>query len=441
MANPNLDRKFNFESIQEYYLAKLQGHTKTPKFNLISNSFPNIDALATNIQEKIKKIKIKGTSWEAIQRVPSQSIWELREYIFASSMLFVGMHVKDFSRTVPSDFAISKNTFTVIGSQKLSSDIDVTVQGPYTYILIMLIEDLFETFTKKYKIPMNYMDIEFYGDFRILKKLYINTHNFSEDALFKLLRYAYVSYFRSRHIYSIKDVSSLAIKIGEQYLDLLNNTTPIHKVLQAAQDQWNKTAPGGKLNREIFYKLQQQVEEDSSHLLKTKGKFKDLANEMFFLRADADIHRPESYVLPTTATHIVEIEQVKGDHAPKIDYKWFTENAKISLNKYAYIASAIEQLGYLEYYHPASSHDLCNKKGVKYFGRMIRALQHAKLLNKTFTPLYEIFNAYRRTTGDGPCPSDIHTELEKVKKELQFPLKRSKTLRKNRYSERFSRKR
>ena len=433
MANPNLDRTFTFESIQEYYLSKLHNHTKTPQFKLGFHSFPTIHALATDIQEKLKEVKMKGNTWEIIQTPPNQSVWELREYIFASSMLFIGMHEKEFARSIPSDFIISKNTFTVIGSQKLSSDIDVTIQGPYTYIIIMLIEDLFEIFTNKYKIPMNYMDIEFYGDFRILKKLYINTHNFSENALFKLLQYAYISYFRSRHIHSIKDVSPLAIKIGRRYLHLLDNSMPIHKVLQAALDQWNKTAPDGKLNRETFYKLQQRVEQDSSRLLKIKGKFKDLANEMFFLRADADIHRPESYVLPTTATHIVEIEQVKGDHAPKIDYKWFTENAKISLNKYAYIASAIEQLGYLEYYHPTTAIKkdtiLCNKKGVKYMGRMIRALQHAHLLNDSFTPIYKAYNLYRKDQGNMACPYDIYEQLHSIETKL---IQKSTKTRKNR---------
>jgi hypothetical protein len=60
---------------------------------------------------------------------------------------------------------------------------------------------------------------------------------------------------------------------------------------------------------------------------------------------------------------------------------WFSSNARIGIDSFGYIISAIEQLGYLEHYHPDDIE--CNKKGIKYFGRLIRALVQSGLLPET----------------------------------------------------------
>jgi hypothetical protein len=51
-------------------------------------------------------------------------------------------------------------------------------------------------------------------------------------------------------------------------------------------------------------------------------------------------------------------------------------------------------------------------------GRMIRALQHANILNKTFTPIYEALNSYRKNEGNAQCPYNIHTELNQIEKTM-----------------------
>jgi hypothetical protein len=458
MSNPNLDRIFTYDSILEYYTAKLASKTTNPLFPLLKESFVTLDDFGTHLQSI--KLDIHGDTWEVMQTPINQAIWEFREYIFASSMLFLGTQLANLppsltyfklKRLIPSDIDLSKNTFTIIGSQKLSSDIDVTIQGSYTYIVIMLLEDLFEALTETYHIPIKHMDVEFYGDFRILKKLFINTNNFSNENRFRMLIYAYIGYFRSTHIDTIDQVSDIARLIGTIYLKLLRNKTPIDTILQTALNQWHTTAPGGTLNRETFYKTQTKIDEDMTRVIDglkyhDSSHFKELAIELFFLIADADIHRPESYILGSTAVHVVETEQVKGSLAPKIDFQWFTKNAQISLDKFAYLASSIEQLGYLEHYHPSTIS--CSKKGVKYFGRMIRALQYAKIITNAMTPTYIALNAYRKNEGSTPCPYDIHDKLNELHTTLSnyilpksrlFTVSQRVRQRKNRYSRRLRR--
>ena len=68
MSNPNLDRQFTFESIHEYYLAKLKPRTAHPLFTL-PESFTTLEAFGHHLQECMMDIPINGTNVTAVLSV------------------------------------------------------------------------------------------------------------------------------------------------------------------------------------------------------------------------------------------------------------------------------------------------------------------------------------------------------------------------------------
>ena len=435
MSNPNLDIEFTYSSINVYY------RNKTAKYNplpLTPTEFSSIDEFAKHlilIQNKYDIELPKQFTWAEVANTNS---WLFREYAFASIMILLGrilsgntLWKSPIQRSIPDDLTISDNRFSVIGSQMVTSDIDVSIQGHYSTVIISILEDIFELLTNKYHIPLLSMDIQYYSDFRILTKLFVNVSLFSEKQRYEMLKYAYISYFRSLHIVkSSYKVSPLARRLGFLYLNQLGGERSLKRVLEDAFEEWHNSAPNGALDREKFYDENEKTEFEALMLeqhINDKGVRNaieqtsfvgTLANDIFFSLARGHIHRPESYILPSTAVHIVEIEQVldnKIPHESKIAQRWFTDNAGIGVDYFAYIASAIEQLGYLEYYHQGKEH--CNKKGVKYFGRMVRGLLHAGLLDDTFIPIYNGLNEYRKSE-DELCPYDIQKLFSKVKAKL-----------------------
>jgi hypothetical protein len=428
MSNPNLDIEFIYSSINRYYNAKVAAARPLPK-----KVFETIDELGKHLTAFKGEQAIDFPKHFTWATRASEALWLFREYAFCLLMLHLGNILSDSStwrskihRKIPDDMNIKENRFTVIGSQMISSDIDVTVQGAHTAVIIAILEDMFVILTNKYGIPFLQMDIQFYGDFRILSKLYVNVGLFSDEQRCEMLKYAYISYFRSLEMTRTYTVSPLARRLGYIYLKRLDVSRSLKSILEEAFAEWTHTAPNGQLDRERFYLEQERAEREASLL---RGYNKDtrlLANDIFFSIARGDIHRAESYVLPSTAVHIVEIEQVLGDASQErctIDKKWFADNACIGIDSFAYIASAIEQCGYLEHYHPGKA--VCIKKGVKYFGRMVRGLLHTGLLDSTFSPIYDKLNRFRKSE-EGVCPYNIHALLEKIQKALRPQVRKTR---------------
>jgi len=443
MSNPNLDRFFSYESVNEYFLAKISKFD-FHELTLPTTVFRTLEAFVSHIADVRKKYNIvfpvcshsETFTWEAYinQQTRDSAIrmWVYRDYIFSLCMIHMGKVLGDqrlwsVHRTIPETLDITKNNFTVIGSQKLTSDIDVTIQGPHSAVVISVIEDIFQALTYDSGIPLRCMDVEFYGDFRILNNLFVNVSRFSTVQRQQMLQYAYISYFRSLHITGTDySVSPLARRIGEIYLKRMGSQATLDAILDAAHAEWISTAPDGVLNRERFYAENTHAEIAANLLIKQYGTknavervannvTNSAANDIFFSIARGNIHRAESYILPSTAVHVVEIEQVLGNKVADdevIPKSWFTENAQIGVDEFAYLASAIEQAGYLEHYHPDTT--TCNKKGVKYFGRMVRGMIHAKLLDNSFMPIYNALNEYRRSEDSTVCPYNIHELLTKI---------------------------
>lgn len=472
--NPNTGRRFTFESVNEYYTAKMENF-KSVLTPVLTDPGPiSIDALIAHfkkIADGIDLVLPDGKTWEQIiEGVPDckkESLWKFRDYVFATSMIWVGhtilpsvytsIKIKDNPvRIKPVEVNIINNEFTVIGSQKLTSDIDVTIQGPGSYFIIMVLEDLFSTFTNK-GVRIRRMDLEFYTDFRIAKMAYVNVSKFTDAEKCDMLKYAYISYFRSTHSL---EISALARSLGEHFLAVIGSTTQLDTILSQAVSEWTTTAPDGELDREKFYEIAQEIDEETTHVhrlfiakrwqnaarkvlntaKKERGNARpnsrasfantvtevasnasqhELARKIFFDIARGNIHRPESYLLPSTAVHVVDIEQLgaAGETNTSVS-KYFGTTPVTGVIDFAYIASAIEQLGYLEHYHPIGT--ICSIKGIKYVGRMIRALINAKLLSgdeifleKTYAATYDMLNSLRKS-GVPSCDiniSDLNTDI------------------------------
>jgi len=468
-------RSFDYESIHEYYTEKTRSSDAAGDGGLVppplpTTLFPTLRAFSDHlhvIQSKLnvslKTCKKDSFRWlrffreatfdwasvveETRARSPDKAtrLWQFREYAFSLLLIHLG-HVlgpkahriwaDSVKRVIPDDFDIRKNRFAILGSNAITSDIDVTVQGPHVSVLISVFEDLCYKLSEKHGIPINCMDIQCYGDYHVLNDLYVNVSLFSKDHRIDMLRYAYISYFRSLNVMEHVRVSPLARRIGEVYLERVGGATPLEVVLESAFDEWAVMAPGGVLNRESFYLEMKRAEVDSEALKPylerkksvrfTKGAdVSYLANDVFFTIARADVHSPESYVLPSTAVIIVDVEQALGGvlpHEPSLPSSWFVNRVQIGVDEFAYLASAIEQAGYVEHY--LRKDRPCNRKDVKYFGRLTRSLLHAELLDASYIPIYTALDAHRKADDGAKCPYNVHTLLKRVTSDLGAKPKR-----------------
>jgi len=468
MAEWMVNRSFDYDSVNLYYTHKITAFPTSDLLNLPAETFTTINDLGKHLRNTAATIGLElpacnvsdmYTWGNFISNLPSDkqyNAWKYREYVFGCTMLFVAGYVSDTEkdhlmigssepRILHSDFKISDYSFSIVGSSTLTSDIDITIQGPHAAFLISVIEDLFIILTTDEGIPIRCWDVEFYGDFKLLQSMFVNFSKFRTAHKMLLLSYALVSYYRSTHQVAnspptihpnveflvrtcLKMLGTPDEKMDNAYKGIVNDS---YKV-------WRTTAPLGRLNREKFYSYLGSVENDSSliqRMINMNGiamsdntamrengiDVEGLAFTLFYNVGHGNIHRAESYVLPSTAVHVVEFEQKKaGASTLGLPETWFSSNARIGIDKFGYLLSAIEQLGYLEHYHPSGT--TCNKKGIKYFGRYVRALVLAGLLpeDSQFTTIYKQLNVYR-SKADTPavCDVDIPKMLEKILNELR----------------------
>ena len=471
-GNWKIDRPFTYEGVNGYYVNKIAAFPTTGLEELPRDIPMDLTQLGTHLHETATEQGLELTPcdltrmylWgqEVARQAPEKqaTLWRYREYVFALSMQFVGQFVSaptdgafrigSHTRNRPSSFRIQDHSFTIVGSSELTSDIDITIQGPHSSFLIAIIEDLFYTLTSDHGIPIRCWDVEFYGDFRLLRSVFVNFHKWTTPQRILLLKYTLVSYFRSTYQVTLRpptlhpNVAVLvhhALRIGMTPAQV---PRAYQALVKSAYDFWRQTAPNGVLNREFFYRELGKVESDSATIqllspqnspnspnrpnrrisdnTKLGKNAQEFAFGLFKAMAIANIHRAESYVLPSTAVHVVEWEQkrVNSNGAQPLPASWFASNARIGIDPFGFILSAIEQLGYLEHYHPLNVP--CSKKGIKYFGRYVRALIQAGILDsKTpLKPIYERLNAYRSTKDSSvPCPYNIHDLLEQILQEQQ----------------------
>ena len=462
-----INRTFDYTSVNYYYTNKIKAFPTADITVLPETDFDGLNVLGQHFKEvaatlglELPKCELDDMYlWSAfLSKIPAEkhsNAWKFREYVFGCAMIFIGRYVAGAQAATPPpdalilleahnrpmipNFSIKDHSFTIVGSSELTSDIDITIQGPHSSFLISLIEDLFIALTVKDYVPIRCWDVEFYGDFHLLQSMFVNFQKFSKNQRAILLKYAIVSYFRSTHQVenkppTIHPNAEFLIKHCLKVLKGASDDTLYNNVIQNAYTYWRTTAPMGDLNRELFYRNLFSVESDSEFVkpfLVTSDTFTTSDNEkidevgasasemafsVFSTLAQANIHRAESYVLPSTAIHVVEFEQKKvGKSTLGLPDSWFASNARIGIDPFGFLLSAIEQLGYLEHYHPPET--ACNKKGIKYFGRFIRALTNAGLIEEAspLTAVYKELNAYRSSKDPAAtCAYNVHTLLNDI---------------------------
>jgi hypothetical protein len=463
MSSWKIDRPFTHEGVNGYYTNKVAAFPLTALTELPRDIPSDINALGAHLRDTAKDQGLSLTPcditrpylWgEEIARQGEKQtlLWRFREYVFGLAMRFIGESASSPTemplriganppRVKPATFRIEDHSFTIVGSSELTSDIDITIQGPHSSILIALLEDLFYTLTQDHGVPIRCWDVEFYSDFRLLRSAFVNFHKWNNPQRAVLLKFALVSYFRSTHQVTPHPpvLHPNVLSLVHRALRLIG-TNPAwiprasQGMVKSAYDFWRQTAPNGVLNRELFYRELGRIESDSATIRLVSPssqstnrisnntalgpKTQEFAFGLFTAMATANIHRAESYVLPSTAVHVVEWEQKKAspsNGAKPLPASWFASNARVGIDSFGFLLSAIEQLGYLEHYHPPTTS--CSKKGVKYVGRYIRALIQAGVLlaDTPMKPVYEQLNAYRSTKDPAvPCPYNIHDVLKQI---------------------------
>jgi hypothetical protein len=443
---------FNRETIDALYKGRQTFFTGISLGELPTIKSENLPGLVGKFKNHLRSInpdfsldKDCNTSWaDAINK--NEILWKYRDYAFASSILFAiqllafnspSYNISGKERVKPVDFDITKNTFTVIGSTAYTSDIDVAVQGPRAYFIIQILEDFYDMIQTN-GIFIKCMDIEYYSDFRIGKDGYIDTSLFSLEDKLKMLKYAYISYFRSR---GNNEVTDLAKNLGSLFLKELKSAELIDEIIASAKDKWTTEAPNGVLDREKFYEYSKKVDELIYELpsalppkLPSESKWKiasaafvktsftdivksvladrNKASAIYFGIADADIHRSESYILASTAAYIVVIEQIKkqvgGDgNSPSII------DVQKSITPLTLIACGIENCGYMENNLNLPKTPLCNMKAAKYFGRLVRSLNLSKTVNiADYLAITGELDTQKKTGGS--CDKKLEDLLEAI---------------------------
>jgi hypothetical protein len=466
--------RFTPEAIQKAY------NWRTKSFNgkedhqtLPTEVFIDKDAFCAYLRTQADTDEISVTKtpyvWGDYLKEFSESdqpkVWKFRDFVFACMMQFIGSYVPaqtgaitflEKERSIPPGFDIAKHSYTIVGSVTPASDIDITIEGDQAAFLIAIIEDLalYMTFNSDTPTPIRFWDVEFYGAYLPLSKLAINVAKLTMLQRLVLLQLALVSYYRSTG-QTNRDTSP-TIHPNVEYLvrkslEQIKLPLSYDSTIASSYRYWCEQAPNGVLDREIFYKCLEHVQQNSAWIEKslknatsnnakleaaaaalpvntnaisianTNALFKhtrltaagkhsasEIAFDILFEISKGNVHRAESYILATTALYIVEMQKgaSKAEGAPPSS--WFSSNTRIGTDSFTLMLSAIEQLGYLLHYLHNTTF---TKKGSKYVGRYVKSLVDAGLLTGTdaekFLDTSKRLNAFRGTSKNIPNNADL----------------------------------
>lgn len=333
-------------------------------------------------------------------------LWALRECILARSLYEAGKTI---------DFPIHAN---ILGSTTLLSDIDVTIESRRSSHVIEFIEDLW--------VGLHWFDnsawrVDLYGDFTMIGDFYMNMYKLDKDAKRELLELATASYLRHHGSSDFKK------DVLKRLIDLASPDTGVSSdaILFAAKaiiDEIDKLE--SDVYRHRYYKLLEAAEIIHDGIYESVQKttpavqnetLVGMVGSVLIHLAHANLYREENYVLPSTVVHVVRIEQgrVENDYDTSCGYI-LTKIAKCSLDSFAYLLSAIEQLGYMQ---ANLLDEMCSLPAGKYFGRFLRALQasHISINERAFsaaTELAQVLADEKKARGehgniDYRCTSEV----------------------------------
>lgn len=358
--------RFDPQQIQNYYESKRLTHSATGFGDLVLN---DPTTAKSEILMAIQQVD-PAFSWHDIKKYSveeQKGLWTLREWLFYQVLVLAYLNFKDgqVKRQPPAGFSTESYSFALFGSVKPTSDIDVSVDGPVASYLIAVLEDLWLSATGA---PCSRWDIEFYGDFSMVldeKKnpVFLNSREFNSAAA-EILPYIGASILRNAETLDFPELDAFIAAHPE-----VPELTKSPWKQKAYEMMKNIGSMSYDQQREQYYIYLGEAEKIRNSVPVLS---QDIALKVFLAMCKANLFRSENYILPSTVIHIVRDIQAKAPQPNRNDPRCNLYHAKLStcaVGRFAYLASAMEQLGYLKRF----SYD--SDKVIKYGDRLEAALK------------------------------------------------------------------
>lgn len=337
--------RFDPQQIQSYYESKRLTHSATGYGDLVLN---DASAAKSEIIMALSQVN-PNFSWHDIKQYSveeQQEFWTLREWLFCQILVLAYLNFKNgqVSRQPPSGFVPETYSFALFGSVKPTSDIDVSVDGPLASYLIAVLEDLWLSSTGA---PCSRWDIEFYGDFSMVldeKKnpVFLNSREFNSAAS-QILPYVGASILRNAETLEFPELDAFIAAHPE--VPALTNSPWKQEAYAMIKDIGAMTY---NQQREQYYKYLGEAEKIR---ISVPILSQEVSLKVFLAMCKANLFRSENYILPSTVIHIVRDIQAKAPQPNRNDPRCSLYHAKLStcaVGRFAYLASAMEQLGYMK---------------------------------------------------------------------------------------------
>jgi hypothetical protein len=337
--------RFDPQQIQNYYESKRLTHSATGFGDLILN---DAAAAKSEILMAIQQVD-SSFSWHDIKKYSieeQKEFWTLREWLFCQILVLAYLNFKNGQvyRIPPNGFVPESYSFALFGSVKPTSDIDVSVEGRDASYLIAVLEDLWLSTTEQ---SCGRWDIEFYGDFSMVldeKKspVFLNSREFSNAAT-EILPFIGCSILRNAETLDFPELDAFIAAHPE--VEALRKSPWKEKAYEMMK---NISGMNYNEQREEYYKYLGEAEKIRNSVPVIT---KDVALKVFLAMCKANLFRSENYILPSTGIHIVRDIQAKAPQPNRNDPRCSLYHAKLStcaVGRFAYLASAMEQLGYLK---------------------------------------------------------------------------------------------
>lgn len=343
--------EFTANAIQKHMDGRFKAFVPSAKFPVEKRLYK--DSLKETIQKAIGTYPAIN-DWHDVQAFPmdvQQDLWLLRDWLNENIFAHVVRTIQEakaknldqveqggYARQFPSGFNIGDYVFFSFGSSKVTSDIDVTIEGPHASFLIACLEDAWLVLTGK---GSRVWDVEYYGDFlmfhdvKTASDIFLNSRRF-EPYKERIMPYVGVSILRNG-----VDLNSPEIDAFIAAHPTLASPGWKEKAKQLYESVKNLDYQS---MRGQYYKALQRAESYRDSKMETENQ---RHFETFLALAHANMFRSENYILPSTVIHVVRDIQAKS---PKPDTKsceiYQVKLASCALGKFTYLASALEQLGY-----------------------------------------------------------------------------------------------
>lgn len=293
-----------------------------------------------------------------------KQFWSFRQWLFTQILILVAKS-EDLIESVKGDCV-----FMMFGSDKPTSDIDVSVDARQASEIIKFIETVWMGILDT---EPQMWDVEFYGDFLMFlddtgNKAFLNSRGFkttSEQE--QILPFVGVSILRNAGNLEFKALNTFL----EQYPELGGSSAPWKEKAKEIFASYQAMSPDER--RAEYYRLLGAAEHmrDDPNLVIGEKVLK-----VFLALCEANIYRNENYILPSTVIHVVRDIQAKSPRPTKYAMECPVFRARLAscaLGRFTYLCSALEQLGYMERFAGDAA------KQEKYGGRFEDALARIQL--------------------------------------------------------------